>query len=363
MPISKKPIHKAFAAFFERLPVQDKINFSRHLAIVIKAGLPLIEGLRIIRSQTKSKTLNEILDNLVEEVDKGQSLADGLEAHKHVFGDFFINIVRVGETSGTLSQNLIYLSEELKKAKELRSKIKSAMVYPIVILVATIAITGFLTFVVFPKIIPIFTGLNVELPATTVFLINTLEFAKTKGWIVLVTLVAVFVGLKFAMRLRAVKYFFDRLVFFVPVLSQLVINVNMTNFARILALLLKSGIRIVEAVTITGNTFSNLVYKRILLNADEEIKRGQQLAVCLEQHKKFFPLLLSGMVKIGENTGNLEDNLFYLAEYYIDEVDNKIHALTTLLEPIMLLIMGIFVGFVAISIIMPIYSISQGLSQ
>ncbi|MBI3589711.1 MAG: type II secretion system F family protein [Candidatus Liptonbacteria bacterium] len=363
MPSSKKSAHGGFPAFFERLSVQEKIDFARHLAIVIKAGLPLVEGLKIIRNQITSKTLIEIVDRLIGDIEKGQSLADSLQAHQHIFGDFFINIIRVGETSGTLAQNLLYLADELKKAKVLRSKIRSAMVYPMVILIATLAITGFLTFVVFPKIIPVFTGLNIKLPATTRILIEVLNFTKQYGWELLVGGILLIVIFRLLIRLPVFKYFFDRSVFMVPVLSGLTININMANFTRILGLLLKSGIRIVEAVTITASTFNNLVYRRALANADENIRKGQQLAEYLSLNEKFFPILLCGMIKIGENTGNLEDNLFYLSEYYTEEVDNKVRNLTTLLEPVMLLFMGLFVGFVAISIITPIYSISQGLSQ
>ena len=363
MPITRKLSHRGISLFFERLSVQEKINFARHLAIVIKAGLPLIEGLKIIRTQLQSKTLAEILDVLISDVDKGQSLADGLESHRHVFGDFFINIIRVGETSGTLAQNLLYLADELKKAKDLKTKIRSAMVYPSVILVATVAITAFLTFVVFPKILPVFSGLNIKLPMTTRIMIEVLDFTRAYGGQLFLGLIALLIIFRFLLKLASVKYFFDRAILYVPVVSGLVMNVNMSNFTRILGLLLKSGIRIVEAITITSSTFRNLVYQRALSSANEEIRKGQQLAEYLEQKEELFPRLLSGMIKIGENTGNLEDNLFYLAEYYTEEVDNKVRGLTTLLEPLMLLFMGIFVGFVAISIIMPIYSISQGLSN
>ncbi len=363
MAPERKLAHRGVFLVFERLSVQEKINFARHLAIVIKAGLPLIEGLRIIRHQISSKTLIEIVDKLIADVEKGQSLADSLESHRHIFGDFFINIIRVGETSGSLAQNLIYLAEELKKAKVLKSKIKGAMVYPIVIFIATVAITGFLTFVVFPKIIPVFTGLNIKLPITTRMLIEVLNFFKANGIQALIGLIVFIVGFRFLLRFRPVKYLFDRSIFFVPVVSGLVIDVNMANFTRILGLLLKGGIRIVEATTITASTFGNLVYKRALTNAEENIRRGEQLGGYLEERENLFPAILSGMIKIGENTGNLEENLFYLSDYYLEEVDNKLRSLTTLLEPLMLLIMGVFVGFVAISIILPIYSISQGLSN
>src|SRR3989344_1457821 len=359
----KKRLHNRFSQFFERLPIQEKIDFARHLAIVTKAGLPVIEGLRVIRAQVTSKVLKEVIDRMVGDVEKGQSLADSLEMHKHIFGDFFINIIRVGETSGTLAQNLLYLAEELKKAKKLKSKIKSAMVYPMVILAATFGITAFLTFVVFPKILPVFSGLNIELPATTRFLISILDFSKAYGLYVLIGAVVFFVVFRILLRVQSVKYMFHRSIFFIPVVSGLMIYINMANFSRILGLLLKSGIRIVEAMIITSNTFENMVYRRVIGKAEDRIRRGEQLAEYLTEHGKFFPLLLTGMIKIGENTGNLEENLVYLADYYVEEVDNKIAALTSLLEPVLLLVMGVMVGFVAISIILPIYSISSGLSN
>lgn len=358
-----KSAHSRFSRLFERLPLQEKINFSRHLAIVTKAGLPVMEGLRVIKEQATLKVMREVLDQMIADVERGQSLADSLESHRHIFGDFFINIIRVGETSGTLSQNLFYLADELKKAKQLRSRVRSAMVYPIVILVATVGITAFLTFVVFPKILPVFSGLDIELPATTRFLISVLDFSQAFGWQFLVGLAVFSVLFRMLLKVGAVRYLFHRLVFFLPVASGLVVNVNMTNFARILGLLLKSGIRIVESIVITSNTFENMVYQRILGGADDRIRRGEQLAECLGENPKFFPTLFVGMIKIGENTGNLEENLGYLSDYYAEEVDNKIAAMTSLLEPVLLLIMGFLVGFVAISIILPIYSISSGLSN
>jgi type II secretory pathway component PulF len=202
----------------------------------------------------------------------------------------------------------------------------------------------------------------VQLPFTTRLLLSTLNFLRDYG---LYTLGGVIVFLIVARvifkRVTPVRYFFDRLLFVVPVVSDLTISVNMVNFTRVLGLLLKSGVKIVEAIDITRNTFANLVYKRVLANAGEETRKGGQLGVYLASQKSFFTPLVYGMVRIGESTGNLEENLEYLAEYYDDEVDTKLHSLTSLIEPLMLLMMGLLVGFVALSIITPIYSISQGI--
>ncbi len=348
-----------FSRFFERIPLQERINFARHLALVIKAGLPVFEGLKIIQAQTESPDLRRVIDELIESVNNGKFLADGLAKYEYLFGPFFVNIVRVGESSGTLSKNLLYLADELRRSKDLQGKVRSAMVYPLVILCATIAVAGFLTFFVFPKLVPVFATMNVQLPLTTRILLAVLGFLQGYGIYLVVGLIFLIIAARILLQqVKAIRRSLDVGLLFMPVLSSVIVNVNMVNFTRVLGLLLKSGVKIVEAIEITANTFNNLIYREILLNAKEEIRKGGQLGAYLAPYKHYFPPLVSGMVRIGEATGNLEDNLGYLAEYYDGEVDTKLHALTSLIEPIMLLLMGLLVGFVALSIITPIYSIS-----
>jgi type IV pilus assembly protein PilC len=347
---------------FARLKAQEKINFARHLAMVVRAGLPLLEGLRMLRKQKFSKTLTKVIDVVVEDINAGKFLADSLGRFPQLFGDFFTNIVRVGETSGTLADNLSYLAEEIKKSKELQSKVRSALIYPIVLLVATIAVVSFLTFFVFPKILPVLSGFNVELPLTTRILIGFLEFTRAYGlYAVLGTAgLAVAARLVFS-RVRVLRKGLHRLLLALPVLGHLMVNVNVANFSRVLGLLLKSGVHIVEGITITSSTFTNLVYRDIILGAADAIRRGETLGTYLEKHPKQFPPLMSGIVTIGEGTGNLEDNLIYLSGHYTEETEEALKTLTSLLEPILLIGMGLLVGFVALSIILPIYSLSQGI--
>jgi len=351
-----------FSKIFDRISLQERINFARHLSLVIKAGLPIYEGLKIIKQQTESEVLKKVVDSLIIDVNNGKFLADGLERYEYLFGGFFVNIVRVGESSGTLAKNLVYLAEELRRSKALESKVRSAMVYPLVILVATIAVAGFLTFYVFPKLIPVFASLNVQLPITTRIMLATLHFTQAYGIQVLAGLIVFGILIKILVaRVPALRYGLDYLLLYVPVVSGLAIGVNMVNFTRVLGLLLKSGVKIVESLKITAATFSSEVYRKVLLDATEEITKGGQLGQYLTSKRHLFPPLISGMVLIGESTGNLEDNLEYLSEYFDDEVDTKLHSLTSLIEPIMLLMMGLLVGFVALSIITPIYSISSGI--
>lgn len=358
----KKDLKTVNTLFFN-ISLQEKINLARHLAVMIRAGMPLFEGLKIIRRQNLSKNMTKIVDQLISDVNNGLSLAQSMKRFERVFGEFFISIVQVGEASGTLADNLLYLAEEMKKNKELRGKVRSAMIYPIILLIMTIAVSGFLTFFIFPKILPTFTDFAVELPLSTQILISTLGFLQAWWWALLVGLVLFVIAWRILMRIEAFKYIIHRILLGTPVVSRLSVDINMANFTRILAILLRSGVKIVEAVIIVSNTFENRVYRRSLLDAAEEIRKGGSFSEHLLRERKHYPPLLSSMIEVGENTGNLEDNLRYLAEYYTDEVDGSLKNLTTLLEPLILLLMGLIVGFVALSIITPIYTISQGITN
>lgn len=360
--MSKNKFWGSLTSFFSRVPIQEKINFARHLSIVIKAGLPILEGLKIIQKQTQSPKLLAIISRLIADVNNGQFLADSLKEQGHrLFSDFFISVIKVGETSGTLSDSLLYLAEEMKKSEDLKSKVRSALIYPVIILVATVGVTGLLTFFVFPRVLPIFSSLRINLPLTTKILISALNFLLQYGLWLLGGLIILVVGLRLLLRISAVRFLSDRFLFVLPAISTLMINLNMANFTRVFGILLKSGIKIVETINITGQTFNNLVYRRLFIAAADEIRRGEQFARYLAAQKKFFPPMLSGMIEIGENTGNLEKNLAYLSEYYTEELESSLRNLTSLLEPLLLLVMGLIVGFVALSIITPIYEITQNI--
>jgi len=350
--------------WFATISDQEKIDFARHLAIIIKAGIPLYDGLIILKKQSQSPKIVKIIDQLSHDVSNGLFFADGLERYHDVFGDFFISVVRVGEASGTLAQNLLYLSEETKKRRNLKRRIKSAMVYPTIILVATLGVTAFLAFFVFPKLLPAITGSGAKLPASTMMLMSAINFFSQYGLQCIggiIVLIIVFrIMLKHAQPFR---YGMHYLILVSPALSKLSISLNLVNFSRIFSLLLKSGVKITEALQITGKTFDNLVYRRFVQAASEEIGRGGSLAQFLETKPKLFPPFITGMIQIGEATGNLNENLMYVGEYYEEEVSYGLDNMTTFIEPAMLLLMGLMVGFVAISIITPIYSISSNISQ
>ncbi|MBI5220617.1 MAG: type II secretion system F family protein [Candidatus Liptonbacteria bacterium] len=342
--------------FWERISAQERINFTRHLAIVVKAGVPLVAGLKIIRRQAESPMLGKVIDQLALDINNGKFLSDSLAQYPHLFSDFYISIVRMGESSGTLTNNLFYLAEEMEKSRDLSTKIKSAMVYPIFVMVATVGVVALLVLVVFPKILPVFASLKAKLPLSTRTLIAIMNLLNDHGLSVLVISLAVIIAWRVLLaRVPSFRYRVSRAMLFMPVVAPLASGVAIANLTRVCGILLKSGIRLVDAMHITSQTMGNLVYRRSLQAAAEDIRQGETLAQSLDKHGRIYPPLVTGLIEIGESTGNLEENLLYLSEYYTKEVQIKTGNLTVLLEPALLLFMGLIVGFVALAIITPIY--------
>lgn len=345
---------------FLSISLEEKIIFSRHLSMAIKSGMPILDALKFLKGQTKSKILLKILDEAIVEVGNGQFLSQSLENYREFFGDLFINIIKIGETSGTLPENLLYLAQEFKKKQEFKSKVRSALIYPAVVLVATLGLILLLILFVFPKILPIFQSLQMKLPLTTRILIGAVDFVSHSWLLILVGFLIFSAFVWLLMKTKKARFFIQRLFLKIPFFGKLSRNINLFNFTRSVGLLLKSGVKIVDALLITSNSFTNLVYKKELQTMSETIRRGEQISQYLKTHQKKFPPMLANMVEIGENTGNLVDNLFYLAEYYESEVDETVKNLGVILEPALLILIGLMVGFIALSVITPIYQSSQG---
>jgi type IV pilus assembly protein PilC len=348
---------------FFRLSVKEKMLFARHMEVMISSGMQILDSLKVLKRQAKSKAFIAVLDSLINDVQNGHFLSVGLEKYKGIFGDFFINLVRVGETSGTLADNLKYLSEELKKKQELQGKIRGAMIYPVFILIVTIGITAMLTFFVFPKVLPVFNSLGVDLPLVTRVFIAFSQFMITYGgWLFLGSgLLAI--GIVFLLRIRSVQFFWHRAILVLPVIKQMSQAVNMVNFARTLSLLLKSGMKIVESLNIAADTLSNLVYREEFKKVSEGVRKGDPMSKYLTATTKLFPPIFAQMILIGENTGKLSETANYLANFYEDELDGATKTLSNVLEPLLLVTMGAIVSMVALSIVLPIYKISQGLGR
>ncbi len=354
---------KFFQNLLLRVSIQDQVIFARHLAVMAKAGLPLLDSLKMIRKGAKSKSLIKILDQVIKDVSNGQFLSASLEKFQNVFGDLFVNIIRVGESAGILSENLNYLADELKKKQELKRKVIGALIYPAVVLAATFGITGLLIIFIFPKILPVFQSLNVKLPVTTQVLIAISNLLTNYGFLVLLVVLLAITGFWALLKIKKIRFYSHYFLLYVPVFGKIFRNVSLANFCRTLGLTLKSGIKVVEAVSITAGSISNLAYKNQLLLAVEEVKKGETLASHFVKTKHLFPAMLSQMISVGETAGNLSDTLLYLSDFYESEVNEATKNLSNVLEPALMVFMGIIVGFVAISIITPIYEVSRSVGR
>ncbi len=344
---------------FSYISLKEKMFFARHMAIMSRSGMQLLDILRTLKKQTTSRTMKKVLDELLANVKNGQFLSDGLKKRRRLFGDFFINIVHVGEVSGTLSENLEYLAESLEKKRELESKVKGALVYPIIILVATFGITGALTFFIFPKILPIFRSLKIDLPMITKIFIAASTFMIKHGVAIIVSALVIIIGLRLLLMIKPLRYVWHRVLLMLPFVNSMVQNYNLITFVRALSLLMKSGVKIVQALEITANSAGNLVYQRALQRISVHVGQGDPMSKHLAEYAHLFPAVFTEMISVGEETGKLTDTGTYLANYYESELDASTKGLSNGLEPLLLGVMGFIVGFVALAIITPIYEVSQ----
>ena len=260
--------------------------------------------------------------------------------------------------------NLNYLADELKKKELLRKKIRSAMLYPIIVTLATFGIIGFLTAYIFPKIIPLFQSLNAKLPLSTRAIIYLTDLIRNDGLWILLGLIIVIVGIVVMIKnVPKVRSAYDGLILRIPIFGSMILNYNLTNTTRTLGLLLKSGISLTEALVITTDTTENVRYKEAFSNIKAGVMKGKTLSELINKYRAVFPLMLVHMISIGEKSGNLSNTLMYLSEYYENEFDEQTKNLSSTIEPVLMIIMGIMVGFVAISLITPIYEITNSIHK
>jgi type II secretory pathway component PulF len=347
---------------FVRLSIKEQVHFAKRLAFLISAGVPVVDSLTLLKNQAKSNKQKNLYSEIITSVSSGHYLAHSLAKFEHQFGTFTINLIKIGETSGTLSQNLIYLADELHKKQELRKKIIGALIYPIFITVATLLLSGVLTVFIFPKVMPIFQSLDIKLPLSTIIILTISDFLSNYGWHVIIGAVIIFIASRFALHQSPpFRFAVHQLALKIPVFGVLLKYYFMTNFCRTLGLLLKSGVSLVDAIIITGNTLGNEVYKRECQKMSASVIAGEQISTYLATKPHIFPDFTAHLIAIGETTGSLIETLIYLSNMFEAEVSDMTKNLSNAVEPILMIFMGLIVGFVAVSVITPIYEVTQHL--
>jgi len=323
---------------------------------MIKAGVPMDEALTTVADQASSD-LAKLLKKIKTDVDNGTSLGEAFGKYPKVFDRLFISLIKAGEVSGTLDENLSFLAEQMGKNFALKRKVQGALIYPILVLSATFVMGIGISWFVLPKLIDMFSSFEITLPLSTRILMGVAYFMRDYGVIFVPSLVGLIFAIAALLRVKKVKRVWDKQILKVPFLGKVIVYGQMGEFSRNMGTLLKSGLPVTEAFTVTINTLTNLKFVDDLKEVREEVQEGQSIATVMNK-KKYpeFGKLATRMIGVGEKSGNLEEMLIYLSVYYEEEIDNASKNLTTLLEPVLLLVIGLVVGFVAMAIISPIYT-------
>ncbi len=349
---------RSLSRLFERVGAQELAVMTRQLSTLVSAGLPLVDCLSALIDQVDSERLKRMLTQTRERVNEGTSLADALAEHPRVYSDLYVNMVRAGEASGALDVVLLRLADYTESTARLRSKLRSALTYPAVMLIIGATILFFLLSYVVPKITRIFTESKQVLPLPTRILMALSGMLSTWWPLVVVLLAVVALAFRYYVRTEAGRQRYDRWVLRVPVFGKLMQKIAVARFSRTLSTLLQSGIGLLPSLDIVKNIVDNRVLYDATEAARDAIREGQSIAPPLKKSGIFPPLMIH-MIAVGEKSGRLEEMLFKTAETYEGEVDSTIATLTTLLEPVMIVFMGGMVTFIVLSILLPIFQMSQ----
>jgi type IV pilus assembly protein PilC len=346
-----------------KVKLDDKVVFSRQLSTMVNAGVPIVRALTILAEEaSQSQRLQLALRDIAKRVEAGGTLADAMGQHPDVFTGVYVNMVRAGETGGILDEVLERLATQQEKDAEVVGKVRGAMIYPSVILVVTIIAFFFLMTVIVPKLSVIFEQLGGQLPIYTRILLATSNF-MTKYWFILVATMA---GVVFALfrwhKTTSGKRAIDKFLVKAPIIGPIVVKVNVARFARTFGSLLSSGIAVLEAIRTTRTALGNVWFQDVLSEVEKAVKNGKPLSDPL-QKSELFPAIVGQMTLVGEETGKLDEILVKVAQFYEREVDNVVSRITSIIEPILIIFLGIMVGFIVISVFGPISQLTNSIQS
>ena len=346
-------------SFFDRVPIKDVMLFSRQLAIMFKARVSLVEALVTIGQQNQNKAFREKLLKISEEVEGGTAFSDALSKHPKVFSSFYVSMVKRGEALGKLSDVLSYLSEHLEREYALRSKVRGAMMYPGFVLVVAAAVLTLLSVMVLPNLTSILTESGQDLPLATRVVIAFSDFYKQWWWLSTLVMIGIGVGIFRFSKTSQGKKFFDTYLLKTPLIRTFLKMMYVSRFGENLSTLITGGVPIVKALDITGNIVGNDVYKKIIREARDEVAQGSRITDALEKYPDYFPPIFTQMVRVGEKSGALDTTMMEIVGFYQKEVDRSIDGFLSLIEPIMIVVLGVLIGGVMASVVLPLYQISS----
>ncbi|MBU4315361.1 type II secretion system F family protein [Patescibacteria group bacterium] len=339
-----------------RLSSKEKVLFIKYLHVLLKSGLSLDDSLDVLSSQSTGP-MKKIVDRLVKEVQSGRTLASGLSYYPHIFSDVFINLIQAGENSGTLEKNLEYLAEQTQKQYDLRQGIKGSMMYPVIVLVGGLGVSIFIIVFIFPSIISLFETLNVDLPLATKVLLFVANTITGRPLEIILGIILFIILFFIATRIRATRYILDILLLKFPVIGIIVRDSILSNVFRLLGTLLQSGMPLKQSIYITESTVNSLPFRKMFDDLDAKVTQGGELVTVLRDYDNIVPMMSTRLIHVGAQTGELENMLLYLGDFYGKEVDETSKRISIIIEPVLIIAVGVMVGFLAFAVISPIYQV------
>ena len=345
-----------FARFSGRITTKDKVVFTRQLATLIGAGLPLAQSLRTVQEQTTNKRMQEIVQEIISDVEGGKSLSDSFAKHPEAFNKVYVALVLAGETSGTMDDSLKRLAAQQEKDAAMMSKIRGAMMYPSIVLVVIILVIGFMLFTVVPQVEGLYRDLNKELPLVTLVMIKVANFFSSLWWLVILAMIIG--GYFLAQYLKTEQGIRTKDIFKlnVPLFKGMFRKMYMARFARTGQVLLRTGVPMLDMLRITADAVNNVIISESILRASDKVKGGKALSASLS-NEDYFLAMVPQMIKIGEQSGKIDEMMGKTAQVYEDELDEEIHALSTAIEPVLMVFLAIVAGTMVSAILLPIYSL------
>jgi len=344
--------------FLNQIKVKDLVMFSRQLAVMSSATLPIVQALRILIEQTDNVRFQRVISEIADDVDGGEKLSNAMERHKKVFSPFFIAMIKSGETSGSLDEVLNYLADEQEKDYAMMSKIKGAMIYPAFILLALGGVGIVMMVFVVPKITAILQETGGELPMATRVLIGVSDFMVGFWWLILIVLAGLFVGFKFIMKQQIARKNWDYLKLKLPVFGPLFQKIHLVRFTRSMGTLIQGGVPITVSLKIVSEVVGNAFYEDLILRTAEGVQDGSSVAELFLESKEI-PPMIAHMISVGEKTGRISEVLSKMTSFYEREVESSVANLISLIEPLIMIIMGVGVGIMVAAVIMPMYNMSS----
>lgn len=360
--VSLTPQKKSFfsqltAVLWRRVSLDQVVSFTRRLATMISAGLPLTEALELAKEQNKGR-MREIIEEALAKVEGGKPFGKALEKERRVLGDVYIASIKAGEEGGVLEEVLLRLAENLEKKREFLGKVKGAMIYPVIVIVGMVAVSFIMMIFVIPKMTSLYQEFGSDLPLATRILVNVANFVSHNIWLLPVFLISLFVGFSFIRKTPEGREKIDQLKLRLPIVGPLLKATLLTEITRTLATLLGTGVPLVDSLKVIGEAAGNEIFRRGLEQAAEAVEKGSPLSEALSGNSAF-PPIIAQMIATGEQTGKLDEILFNVSKYFETEAEQKVKGLTSAIEPLIMIVLGLGVGFLVIAIILPIYNLTS----